>query len=67
MLEPITAPITEWRDPDTDPPPINKKILLLTLHGTACIGHWYAPGFLAWAPLPKVPEKIKKKSEIVYD
>lgn len=60
MLLPETAWQSEWLDPKEYEPPINKKILLLTITGIACIGHWYSPGFIAWSPLPKISAQIKK-------
>lgn len=60
---PETAWASEWLDPRETAPPINKKILLLTDHGVACLGHWYSPGFIAWSPLPKIPEQLKERLE----
>ncbi len=60
MISPQTAQQAEWQDPAHNPPPTAKKILLLTYTGSACIGCWDV-GFIAWAPLPKIPNTIKNK------
>jgi hypothetical protein len=54
------APVVYWLDPDEEPPPVARKLLLLTEGGVACIGHW-GDDCVAWAPLPKVPASIKEK------
>ena len=60
MKEVVTAPVSFWLDADVAPPPSGSKLLLLTNGGIAVIGNW-GPGFVAWAPLPKVPPSIKEK------
>ena len=43
-----------WRDPQTDPPPLGRKLLVLTDGGVAVIGDWkHDSNFAAWSPLPK--------------
>lgn len=43
-----------WRDPDIEPPPRGKKLLILTSGGVAAIGDWMdGSNFEAWSPLPK--------------
>jgi len=65
-MKPVTAPAATWRDPRTYPPPLAKKILLLTYTGTACIGCW-GEGFIAWAPLPKIPPLLKTRIGISHE
>lgn len=60
MKDVITAPVAAWLDPDEEPPPQAKKLLLLTRGGVAVLGTW-GDDCVAWAPLPKVPPKIKQK------
>ena len=63
--KPYTAWESYWIDPQEQTPPIGKKLLLLTQYGVAVLGHWYAEGqFIAWAPLPKIPESIKRKCRL---
>lgn len=61
MIEPKTAPTAEWRDPLVEPAPPARKVLLLGYGGTAVIGTWANEGFIAWAPLPKIPPHIKQR------
>lgn len=62
---PCTAWDIFWIDPQEQTPPLGKKMLLLTQYGVAILGHWYAEGqFIAWAPLPKIPEGIKQKCQL---
>jgi hypothetical protein len=43
-----------WRDVLQYPPPVGKKLLLLTVGGVAVIGlYTKSGGFVAWSPLPK--------------
>ena len=43
-----------WRDSTQYPPPVGRKLLLLTDGGVAVIGLWNKDGgFQAWSPLPK--------------
>jgi len=53
-------PVAYWLDPDEEPPPVARKLLLLTEGGVPCIGHW-GDDCVAWAPLPQVPPAIKEK------
>jgi hypothetical protein len=48
-----------WRTPMDDPPPLGVKMLLLNPAGVCVIGTW-SEWALAWAPLPKLPDHIKK-------
>jgi len=49
-----------WRDPEQEPPPSGIRMLLLNPGGVCVIGTWTSR-FIAWAPLPKIPETIKAK------
>lgn len=45
-----------WRDPAIEPPPLGRKLLLLTSGGVAALGDWMTDSnFVAWSPLPKRP------------
>lgn len=55
------AGVTEWRDPEIDPPPRATKLFLMNPGGVAVIGHWSDDWCLAWAPLPKKPEWLRRK------
>jgi hypothetical protein len=57
---PVTAPVAYWLDPDEDPPPRARKLLLLTKGGVAVLGHW-GDDCVAWSPLPKIPQRLKEK------
>jgi hypothetical protein len=48
-----------WRTAQEQEPPLGVKLLLLNPGGTCVIGTW-GDWALAWAPLPKVPDHIKK-------
>ena len=56
-----TADVAAWKDPSEEPPPTGKKLLLLTPYGVACLGHWNAEQFIGWAPLPRIPKRLKEK------
>ena len=61
----VTAPFSEWRDIDTDPPPRGAKIWLLTMWGVAVSGVYYEEGqFIAWSPLPQVSPELKEKMRV---
>lgn len=65
---PPTSWAPEWRCPDEYPPPRGKKVQLLNCTGTAVYGDWKDDaGFVAWAPLLKVPANIKAKLERYAD
>ena len=50
-----------WLWPLDHPPPLGQKLFLLTTDGVAVVGTWsWAGGFLAWAPMMKVPQGIKR-------
>jgi len=43
-----------WRDPEQEPPPRGRKLLILTSGGVAVFGDWMDDSnFVAWSPLPK--------------
>lgn len=47
-------------DPKEHAPPRGKKILLLTIGGICVVGHWKDDDWVAWLPLPRVPDHIKR-------
>lgn len=59
MTERYLAGIATLRLPSEDHPPAKTKILLLSPYGILSIGPW-DPWFVAWAPLPKIPDHIKR-------
>lgn len=61
-VDPPTAQAAEWLDPAEHPPPRGCKLQLLNFTGTAVHGDWRDnAGFIAWAPLLKIPPSIKAK------
>lgn len=48
-----------WLNPAKNPPPIGKKIFLLTGGKIAVVGQW-SDDCLGWHPLFKIPEDLKK-------
>lgn len=62
ILDPETAPFAEWQDPAVNSPPSDSKLLILTEWGVAILGPWRSNGgFVAWAPLPRIPKHIKER------
>lgn len=62
IRDPVTSAEPEYLDPEDHPPPRGRKIQLLTIGGIAVEGDWTEHGgFVAWAPLLKIPPKIKAK------
>ena len=65
MIQPdkyVTAPVSEWRLPEEDPPPPGQMVQLLSVYGKAVHGMWDNSGFwVAWAPFPKIPPHIKDR------
>jgi len=61
VIEPKTAPVVWWVDPLEESAPKGKKSLLLGYTGVAVIGTWDNEGYVAWAPLPKIPAHIKRR------
>ena len=49
-----------WRTAQDEPPPLGVKMLLLNLDGVCVIGTW-GPWAVAWAPLPRLPEHVKRR------
>lgn len=47
-----------WMTPEDKQPPLGTKMLLLNPGGVCVIGFW-SDRFIAWAPLPKIPNHIK--------
>ena len=67
-MQPETAPCSEYIDIDEKPAPAGRKVLLLTDTGVAIIGSWYEEGnFVAWAPLLRIPPRVKAKLCIDID
>jgi hypothetical protein len=57
-----TAWYVNWLCPIDDPPPLGVTLILLTHLGRRIIGRWdWEGGYIAWAPSPKVPAKIKSR------
>lgn len=51
---PATSGEVYWRDPADEPPPLGRKLLILTSGGVAVIGDWMNDSnFVAWSPLPR--------------
>jgi hypothetical protein len=62
IRDPVTSVEPEYLDPADHPPPRGRKIQLLTIGGIAVQGDWDDEGgFVAWAPLLKIPPNIKAK------
>jgi hypothetical protein len=62
MQKVSTANFSEWQPLETVP--LGHKMLLLTDGGTAVIGVYPGGvGYVAWAPLPKRPDWLKKKKD----
>ena len=57
----ITDNAPVWYDPESNPPPRGCKLHLLTTGWVAVHGEWNDEIYLAWAPLPKVPQALKDK------
>jgi hypothetical protein len=67
MIEPATASVVGWIDPLREPAPQGKKVLLLSYTGVAVIGTWANEGYVAWAPLPKIPDHVRRRIESEED
>jgi len=63
MTERYLAGIATLRTPEDEPPPLKTKVLLLSPYGILSIGPW-DPWFVAWCPLPKIPQHIKETMKI---
>lgn len=56
-----TAKTIELIDVRDQSPPRADKLILLSMYGVTSIGT-YQPGFhVAWAPMPKAPESVKRR------
>lgn len=52
---------TTWLHPLKHPPPLGKKLQLLTYTGIATYGTWrWDGGCIAWAPCLKIPNEFKR-------
>lgn len=49
-----------WRTAQDEPPSLGVKMLLLNPDGVCVIGTW-GPWAMAWAPLPRLPEHVKRR------
>lgn len=49
-----------WRLPEEEAPPLGVRVLLLNPGGVCIVGVW-ADWALAWAPLPKLTEVLKRR------
>jgi len=57
-----TGSVSKWHDPEVTAPPQAGKLLILTEWGVAILGPWRDnAGYVAWAPLPHIPKRIKEK------
>lgn len=48
-----------WRTAQDEPPPRGVKMLLLNPGGVCVVGVWHQWA-VAWAPLPRLPEHVKR-------
>lgn len=48
-------------DPLEYPPPRGRKLNLLTRGGIACQGTWSGTDLIGWAPLHRIPQKLKER------
>ena len=63
----VTSHDVYYRDPEKEPPPRGVMLLLYTIGGIVVRGQWLDnAGFLAWAPLPKVPDWLREKASKAY-
>lgn len=49
-----------WRTAQDEPPPRGVKMLLLNPGGVCVVGVWHQWA-VAWAPLPRLPEHVKRR------
>ena len=49
-----------WRTAQDHPPPLGVKMLLLNPGGVCVVGVWHQWA-VAWAPLPRLPEHVKRR------
>lgn len=56
-----------YRDPRVDPPPLGVMLNIYTTGGIQIKGLWRDDlGYLAWAPLLKVPDWLRERAHIAY-
>jgi len=62
MSDPTQATTNQlyFRDPDIDPPPRAKSMLLLNPGGVLIVGPW-TDDCIGWCPKPRIPASIKLK------
>jgi hypothetical protein len=59
--QPEPVHTTQWHNPAIEPPPKGERLFLYTSGGITVVGTWYDEGqYLAWAPLLKKPEWVKR-------
>lgn len=56
----ITTDELYFRDPDIEPPPLARSLLLLNPGGVLIVGNWTSD-CLGWCPKPRIPYSIKAK------
>jgi len=68
MARVATARVSEWLDPEDEPPPKGTKLMLLTKYGIAVFGHWMdGMDLVAWSPMPKVTsQKIRDRMDLSW-
>lgn len=57
---PLTAPVAELLDPLTHKPPRGVQLLVVTRGGVLIKAPW-SPDMIAWSPLPRLPESVKRR------
>jgi hypothetical protein len=60
-FEQATTDQLYFRDPDIEPPPKGKSMLLLNPGGVCVIGIW-SDSCIGWCPKPKIPKALKDKN-----
>lgn len=58
--KPLTAPVAELLDPLTHAPPRGVQLLVVTRGGVLIKAPW-SPDMIAWSPLPRLPESVKRR------
>jgi hypothetical protein len=62
----ITVPVAELLDPLIHTPPRGVQLLVVTRGGIVIKAPW-APDFIAWGYLPKIPESVKLREKAKAD
>ena len=63
MSDPLHPTNDTWElfDPEINPPPKGRSLLLLNKGGVLMIGHW-CEGAVAWGYKPRIPQSVKDRS-----